>query len=486
MKLYVKIRSTIQKLKYKRNSLFFFVRLYCINKFNCTKQGLEELVYNYRHTIDDQNKLGNTALIIATKYGKCSLVELLLKYNANVNIQNNKGYTALMCAVILQSPKCINLLLFDKVDLELRTKFKDTLLILSVKFNNIMLVKKLIDMNVNLNAQDYEGNTAIHFAIKKKHIECMNLLISHKADTDIANTFWYIPFNMIFNTCNLICFKELVDNITIQNMENTLIWSYISFLTHKRNNKKFKYLIEKCVNTNKDTVYRLLIICIVYNYFEMFKIIYSCTNFALEQILGRRLVNYTASRKSYSHFLIYSTMNEANIDTFVEKLYEPLPIMKAALYKCHENLIFLLNMNTKLRGYKPYNSIIIDSLLRFRRGNECVYTLIENEYNINFICIDSGITPLILTLNEESKDIFLHLIENGANINQPYSLNSDTALICAVKNNLIDFAKILIEFGADIYHKNFQGETAYDHAVKNNLSELIVLFETIDLLNINV
>ena len=49
--------------------------------------------------LNQLDKNGNTALIIASRYGRKDNVYILLNAKANVTIKNNYGYTALMLAV---------------------------------------------------------------------------------------------------------------------------------------------------------------------------------------------------------------------------------------------------------------------------------------------------------------------------------------------------------------------------------------------------
>lgn len=67
-----------------------FIDLY--SDLNLIEQIIEMLLIN-NADVDAQNSNGDTALILAAKYGFINIIHLLLKYNANVNIQND-GKTA--------------------------------------------------------------------------------------------------------------------------------------------------------------------------------------------------------------------------------------------------------------------------------------------------------------------------------------------------------------------------------------------------------
>lgn len=60
---------------------------------------LIKLLIDMRININAQNKLGFTALMIASIYNKSPIpVQMLINYGANTNVQNANGYTALILA----------------------------------------------------------------------------------------------------------------------------------------------------------------------------------------------------------------------------------------------------------------------------------------------------------------------------------------------------------------------------------------------------
>ncbi len=57
-----------------------------------------KFLLNADNLVDAQDKSGNSALIIASRYGYSSIVKLLIEHNAKLDLQNRKGQTALHLA----------------------------------------------------------------------------------------------------------------------------------------------------------------------------------------------------------------------------------------------------------------------------------------------------------------------------------------------------------------------------------------------------
>ena len=82
--------------------------------------------------------------------------------------------------------------------------------------------------------------------------------------------------------------------------------------------------------------------------------------------------------------------------------------------------------------------------------------------------------------NCNSTDVVSFLLQNGANINdKPYrDLIDQTPIIIAAFNGCTDIVRMLIDAGADIHHRNDQGENALISATQEgNIDVVKVLFD---------
>ena len=154
--------------------------------------------------INEKNREGNTALIIAAKAGMFRNIAYLLRNGANVNLQNNKNETALMYACYStnrdywKKMRVVRLLLkkYPKINLKdnhgksaifyasnltivklllhrdngasvtLRDNRGRTVLINAVRMGLTGIVRYLIQFGANVNAKDYQTYTALDYALK--------------------------------------------------------------------------------------------------------------------------------------------------------------------------------------------------------------------------------------------------------------------------------------------------------------------------------
>ncbi|AAR83392.1 CNPV046 ankyrin repeat protein [Canarypox virus] len=126
--------------------------------------------------------------------------KLLLSKGANINIQSSiAGYTPVHLAVKLGKLKMLKLLLEYGADINIRSAiYGYTALHLSVKLETdcIKITNCIILYNPNVNAVDYYEKTPLYYAILRKDIELIKLLIHNGADINFKNK---IKRNILFS-----------------------------------------------------------------------------------------------------------------------------------------------------------------------------------------------------------------------------------------------------------------------------------------------
>ena len=93
------------------------------------KQKTVKVLLDHGANVNVQDSDGQTALMLATRWGQENICKILLERNANTNIQDSEGRTALMIAVNGQNERIVQLLLHWKANVYIKSKFGETALL---------------------------------------------------------------------------------------------------------------------------------------------------------------------------------------------------------------------------------------------------------------------------------------------------------------------------------------------------------------------
>jgi ankyrin len=87
-------------------------------------------------------------------------------------------------------------------------------LIEAVQENNVESVKAIIadGGDVNLSSSDNSGRTVLYWASSEGCVECVNVLLEAKADTEKADRFGYTPLHVASRNGYLQCVKLLISH----------------------------------------------------------------------------------------------------------------------------------------------------------------------------------------------------------------------------------------------------------------------------------
>jgi ankyrin repeat protein len=79
------------------------------------------LCQNQKIIIDDTNKFGKSALIMAAEFGKLPCVKVLVEYKADINAVSGRGLSSLMLAAVKRNLDIVEYLTSQKANVLLKT-----------------------------------------------------------------------------------------------------------------------------------------------------------------------------------------------------------------------------------------------------------------------------------------------------------------------------------------------------------------------------
>jgi len=133
--------------------------------------------------INDRNKSGDSALILAIRFGDIEAVRFLLQNGADVNLPDSKGCTPLITAITYENLEIANLIATFKPSVNLRNYNGVSALMEAAGWNmQGEVLQYLIENGAKLDLEDELGNTAFMIALENNNLEFAELLLNLGAD----------------------------------------------------------------------------------------------------------------------------------------------------------------------------------------------------------------------------------------------------------------------------------------------------------------
>jgi ankyrin repeat protein len=150
--------------------------------------------------LNQQDGMGNTALMNATQHGASASARLLLDAGADASIVSKPGFTAVHSATTLDAP-ARDALLAKKPDVNVASTMAGqvptgtlalnhlTPLMFAAPYGETATIARLLENGANVNARDIRGMTALMFtaASDNQNLDAARLLIAKGADVNIKS-----------------------------------------------------------------------------------------------------------------------------------------------------------------------------------------------------------------------------------------------------------------------------------------------------------
>lgn len=146
---------------------------------------------------ESPNTDGQSALMLVARTGNLEAAKLLLRHGANVNARESwRGQTALMWAAARQKPKMMELLIAHGADINARSA--------------IYGYVRHITAEGRAKSEDTGGLTPLIFAAREDCLACVNVLIAHHADINLADPDGFAPVTIAILNANWDVAKRLI------------------------------------------------------------------------------------------------------------------------------------------------------------------------------------------------------------------------------------------------------------------------------------
>jgi ankyrin repeat protein len=411
--------------------------------------------------VNQQDKHGQTALMLASLYDHKDIVEMLLQHkDIDINKQDKKEETALWyaCSNTMISQM---LLQHKKIQINKQNKYeRNTVLIKASKENYKEFVEKLLQhKNIDVNKQNEYGVTALMAASQQGHKEIVQMLLQHKN----------IDVNMTSQG------KEEVEQIGLL---------FINEDEKKRLNEwRKKDHQEKGLNATA------LMWASRNGHTEIVEIL--LRNKDIDVNLQDKLNGWTAlmwaSGKGHTN-IVRMLLQHKNIDVNKQDAWGNTALMWASGQGHKEIAQMLLqhkNVDTNKQDKKGHSALMMAT----GQGNkEIVQMLLHNENSDVNQQGQFGWTALMWASQKGHQEIFQILLQHkDINVNQ-HDTDGDTALMLASRwGYREEFVQILLQHkDIDINHQDKDGKTALMKASEKGHEEIVQMLLQHKNINVNL
>lgn len=139
-------------------------------------KAIDELISDKRTNLNQTDKYGNTAVIVASRNGRLETVKHLIEKGADPNLKVTNDDTALTLAITNRHPEIVKYLL-EKIN---NPKQKNAALIIAAKEGQVEIVNELLKIVDDPNQVNANGYPAITIAAEKGHLGVVEKLLSDK------------------------------------------------------------------------------------------------------------------------------------------------------------------------------------------------------------------------------------------------------------------------------------------------------------------
>lgn len=446
-----------------------------------------EIITNEKIDVNIQDKNNIYMIQYAIIFNNIELIKILIVNNCKLDFIDSEGYSILYIPIKFGYNEIIDILIknIDIVGIpiiDIIDKYGNTALHYCILYNNIDAFIKIIDITTTENVLNNKGYSILHYAIKKKLIKIVNILLNNaNVDINLTTSIGESALHIACNYESTEIIKMLLTsnkqiNIDMQDYEHHI--TPLMYLISLHNIKLIKLLLSYNADIHKQNIYgnTALHLAIIEDNIEIVNVLIPYyTEYNLINIDGMTVL----------HLLF------EHINSNLPKGSVPLGASQILTKYTIDNLIEKTNLNLQSTNGNTLLYLIIQSDIFL-----CYKHLFKHKKLNIFIKNEKGETPYDVIKKENYEEIINIVIESYYNIlkNNKYEYINEWEHECVknilskkecyekIRNNIIN-NKISIPLNKRVYcsievNKNVVSYTTFLGVSIDIISGLLLLHET--------
>ncbi len=435
--------------------------------------------------LNHQNDKGSTPLYWGVRYGFSDLVQVLVTEGAaNIHQRRKLGLVSpVVLAAALGYTEILKILLKHGGDVNTQITNNKTALHFAATYGDEETLEALLENKAHVDLADDAGNTALLLATKEGHVGAMAILVDNGANVDCRNklgqTAWSFAMERADNDLlkSLVTLYRQVKRMTSRKLVFPNGKTPLHLAALKGDTEKIQCLVElgtdlKCLDQSNNTFFHIAARENAKNVLEIFM---SEVDVNSKNSDGDTALHLAAAQGHAESVQVL--IRKAKLDITNKRGYTPLHSVCWSGSATDEVVHLLVDAIVKNNNWSLVNA-------QDDRGNTALHVAafgnrseiipVLNHLNPS-LKNNEGDNPLHVAAKEGNWEVLHAMLDvfnktgHGLNINQQNG-EGETLLHISAKLGDAAMLETLIATGADLEHKNFQGNT-----VLHELAEQVVL-----------
>ena len=451
--------------------------------------------------INNQEKDGWTALMLASRNGHFQVVELLLKEHADINTQKEDGWTALMLASRYGHFQVVELLLKKHADINIQNKNGVTALMLASEDGHIHVIELLLKEYAEINTQEKGGHTALTIASQNGHIQVVELLLKEYAEINTQGKNGWTALMLASQNGHFQIVEVLLKKHADINTQKEDGWTALMIASLNGHTQVAELLLKEHadINTQKEDGWTALMLASFNGHTQVVKLLLQWDADINIQTKDHQGYNALMLASANGHLEIAECLLQSQADPYF-LAYNRATAFSLAAVSGNRDLINMLLDKTQ-PTFDEIEKAVVESCLG---GHPTLITFFSNKLphltNVQRELLDScvkgdlgtvvwkaldspdtplvlGLTPLMVASSCGHVDIVDALIQAGANVNKQESYWGFNPLFFAVRGSKsASIVETLLKNGADpnVIAEQRTSLDVANEMKQENVSDLII------------